>query len=317
MIEFIIIILVGAGIFLATWNEMETFYEERAGEVRNWLDSFRSGPEPVHVESTGMHAGAHLRLLLQITLGMGTERSLKAFWLLTVLPGAAVLLTLFRKIPFALAVLAALLTAGLPYGLLRLKLQRLRIESSREGEILLTELLNNYKICYFNMQQAIEVTARVIEEAPNSRKLLFNLSRGLNTAGDGDRISRLLNEFRMSLNTSWGNILTNNMYFALVSGMEVTEALSDLAETIKRARKVDEYARRENNEAGLILKYLVPVSYFLTAAGGIGYFGLTPEKFLHYQFGTEVGLTWFTISGVIYGAGLLANGWLTRTKLDL
>ena len=167
------------------------------------------------------------------------------------------------------------------------------------------------------MQQAIEVTARVIEEAPNSRKLLFNLSRGLNTAGDGDRISRLLNEFRMSLNTSWGNILTNNMYFALVSGMEVTEALSDLAETIKRARKVDEYARRENNEAGLILKYLVPVSYFLTAAGGIGYFGLTPEKFLHYQFGTEVGLTWFTVSSVIYGAGLLLNGWLTRTKLDL
>ena len=317
MIGVIMTILMGTGIFLATWNEMEVFYSERAGEVRNWLKGFTTEAKPAEVQRTKMPAGAHLRLLLQITLGMGTERSLKAFWLLSVLPGAAVFIILFSKIPFALTVMAALLITGMPYGLLRLKLQKLRIESSREGEILLTELLNNYKICYFNMQQAIEETARTIEEAPNSRKLLFNLSKGLNTAGSGEHISRLLDEFRLSLNTSWGNILTNNMYFALVSGMEVTEALGDLAETIKQARKVDEYARRENNEAGLILKYLAPVSYFLTVAGGIGYFGLTPEKFLLYQFRTEVGLTWFTISAVIYGAGLLANGYLTKTKLDL
>lgn len=314
MTELVIIVLLGAGIFLATWKEMAVFYEERILSVSRWADGFKGSSDSVPKSENAL--GSHIRLLLQVTMGMGTDRSVKAFWVLSAVPGAVIFFILIEKISLHLAVSAALLTAGMPYGLLRLKLQKLRIDSSREGEILVTELLNNYKICYFNMQQAIEETARTIEEAPNSKKLLFNLSRGLNTAAGGRRINMLLREFRLSLNTSWGNILAANMYFALASGIEVTEALTDLADTVKRARKVDEYARRENNEANLILRYLAPLSYFLTVAGGIWYFGLTPEKFLFYQFGTEVGLTWFTVSAVIYGTGLLLNGWLTKTKLD-
>ncbi|MBR5229749.1 MAG: hypothetical protein IKW01_02740 [Firmicutes bacterium] len=322
MTELIIIGVLGTGIALATWKEMELFYSQCGKKARDWMKGFKSDVNTdiakVANEGSNKKPGSeHIRLLLQITLGMGTERSMKAFCLLTTVPCAAVFLYLIDKIPLLLVVGAAAMTASMPYGLLRLRLQRLRIESSREGEILLTELLNNYKICYLNMQRAIEETAKTMEDAPNCRRLLFNLSKGLNTAGTSSRINRLLREFRLSLNTSWGNILTDNMYFALVSGMEVTEALSDLTENIKKARKVDEYARRENNEAGLMLKYLAPLSYFMTVVGGIWFFGLTPEKFLFYQFRTEVGLTWFTISAVIYGTGLLANGYLTKTKLDL
>lgn len=296
MTMIILLILLGSGFLLAIWKPAE-YGNNRVTEITAEVNE-------------------HIRTLLQVTLGRGTDRMLKIFWCGSLIPGAAVFFSLAQKIPFALTVCAVLLTAGLPYGLLRLKLQKLRINSSREGEILITELLNNYKICFFNMQQAIEETARTIEDAPNSKRLLFNLSRGLNTAGGSRRINLLLKEFRLSINTSWGNILSNNMYFALASGLEVTEALSDLADTIKSARKIDEYARRENNEAGMMLRYLAPLSYFLTVAGGIWYFGLTPEKFIYYQFRTEVGLTWFTISSVVYGAGLLLNGWLTKTKLD-
>ena len=320
MIELILIAAMGAGIFIATLEEMEAFYEYAVAGIFRWLNGFTTNTDTINIvkkESKKNPGIEHVRILLQITLGVGTERGMKAFWLLTILPCAAVLLYLIDKIPLTIATGAAALTACMPYGLLRLRLQRMRVESSREGEILLTELLNNYKINYKNMQHAIENTAKSIEDAPNSRKLLCNLSKGLNTAGSNKRIYELLNEFRLSIKTSWANILVDNMYFALVSGMEVTEALTDLTETIKQARKVDEYARRENTEAGLILKYLAPVSYFMTVAGGIWYFGLTPEKFLLYQFRTEAGLTWFTISSVIYGTGLLANGYLTKTKLDI
>ena len=320
MTELVIIACLGVGIILATWKEMAGFYEDRMKKAAKWAGGFMStgGSLDSSKDEEGFLAelNGHIRILLQVTLSMGTERSLKAFWLMSAVPGAAVFLILLNKIPLSLAVSAAMLMAGLPYGLLRLRLQKLRIDSSREGEILITELLNNYKICFFNMQQAIEETARTIEEAPNSKRLLFNLSKGLNTAAGSRRINILLREFRLSLNTSWGNILAGNMYFALASGLEVTEALADLADTDKSARKVDEYARRENNEARLILTYLAPVSYFLTVAGGIWYFGLTLEKFIYYQFRTEVGLTWFTISAVIYTAGLLLNGWLTKTKMD-
>ena len=321
MTELFLVILLGAGMTVLMWStigEIAILVRETA---EDWINGLR--------EETGTHPKAdylthgpqrmvydHIRLLLQITIGMGTERSIRAYVTISVFISVAVLILLIGRISFSLAVTAALGTGFLPYGILRLRLQKIRVESSREGEILITELLENYKIYYCNMQRAIEATAATIDEAPNSRRLLFNLARGLNMA-EKNRIVFLLREFRLSINTSWGNILASNMGFALTSGVEVTEALTDLADTVKRARRVDEYARRENNEAAMMLKYLAPAAYLLTVAGGIGFFGLSPEKFFYYQFGTEAGLTWFTISLIIYGAGVILNGCISRTKLDI
>lgn len=52
----------------------------------------------------------------------------------------------------------------------------------------------------------------------------------------------------------------------------MTAALQDLTETMMQARRVDEYAGRENHEASLILRYLAPICYVLTVLGGIFYF---------------------------------------------
>ena len=196
-------------------------------------------------------------------------------------------------------------------------MEKMRIKSSHEGEILLTELTNNYKINYYNMKEAIDKTALTIRDAPGSRKILTNLSRGLDRAGTERSISRLLEEFRLSINTSWSNTLKNLMFFSLVHGIRVDEALEDLSETLKSARKVEEYSKRENNESVMILKYLVPLTYLMTAIGGIKIFGLGTEKFLHYQFETEVGATWITILSVVYIISYMVNSFLSQNKLDL
>lgn len=330
-----LVALFGAGMITLKWEDIKDIFDAARSKGEIWLKGFKEEPEASETGS-GKVIGAgseknhtsgfigrfvitmrdHIRLLLRITLGMGTEKSLKAFLALSLFLGAGAAAALAGKVSALLTMAAAAAAVLFPYGLLRIRLQKLRVQSSREGEILITELLENYKINYFNMQRAIEVTAATIEEAPNSKRLLFNLSKGLNTAETG-QIGRLLKEFRLSVSTSWGNILASNMGFALTSGIEVTEAISDLADTVKKARKIDEYARRENNEAFMMFKYLAPVSYFLTVAGGVGFFGLSPEKFLHYQFETEVGLTWFTISLIIYAAGVLVSACTTRTKLDI
>ena len=321
MAELFLLILLGAGFTVLMWNTiMETWLLMKETGA-NWMRGFREETVVKKIVKTGNEGAEnkiydHIRLILRITLGMGTDRSVKAFAMVSTVPAAAVLFVLFGRIPLSLTLTAALGAGFLPYGLLRLRLQKIRVESSREGEILITELLDNYKIYYCNMQRAIEASAATIEEAPNSRRLLFNLARGLNMA-EKNRIGFLLRDFRMSINTSWGNILASNMGFALTAGVEVTEALTDLADTVKRARRVDEFARRENNEASMILKYLAPAAYILTAAGGIVFFGLSPEKFIYYQFRTEAGLTWFTISLIIYAAGVLLNGCISRPKLDL
>ena len=143
------------------------------------------------------------------------------------------------------------------------------------------------------------------------------MSRGLNRAATAGEIKKLLEEFRLSINTSWANVLTINMFFSLSSGLRVTDALADLSETIARARKVSEFAKRENSEAVLMLRYLAPACYILTVLAGIGFFGLSFDTFLLYQFNTQPGLTWFTISLILYVTGLTINGFLAKGTFDI
>lgn len=258
-----------------------------------------------------------VKRLLQVTFALNSKTAFWGFWAASTVLPAVFLAGMITRAPIGTVVCAALFIAALPTIILLVRLQALRAASSKEGEILLTELLDNYKINYFNMQQAVEVTALSIEEAPNCKRLLFNLSKGLNRAAGSSEIKGFLQDFRFAIGTSWAGVLADNIYFALVSGVKVTAAMEDLIKTVSKAKEVEEYARRENNEATLILKYLAPGCYFLTVIGGIKYFGLTPREFFHYQFETEAGLGWFTACVLTYSIGMVAKKFLTKGKLDL
>ena len=278
-----------------------------------WLEEMSKG----YVKKYENVFAEHIKTLLRVTLGKGNDAALRMFFFLSASPGIVVFALLSGKIAAPLCFGAVGFALLLPYALLRVKLQFIRVESSREGEILITELLENYKIHYFNMQRAIEASVADMEEAPNSRRLLFHLSKGINSAGSNEDLKRILDEFRLSINTSWSGILAANMYFALSSGIEVTNALTDLAGSVEMARKINEYARRENNEAKLMLKYLAPICYGLTAIGGIAFFNLSWKKFFIYQFQTTAGLTWFVLSVILYISGIMLFAYLSRGKLDV
>ncbi len=317
MIVIIMLGLFSLGLYVATYDFMAELY----GEIREAIMKFYEAlKEDSYLEkkrdSRQDPIWEHLRIMLKLTIGLGSDRAVNIFAIFTGLLGAGMLLIMSGRMSSSMVLIATLAVMILPYGILVLRLNKLRITGSQEGEILLTELLDNYKINFFNMQKAIEVTALTIEDAHVSKELLFNLSKGINRNGTEKGIRRYLREFQLSLNTSWGNILVHNMEFALISGIEVTEALSDLADTITKARKVTEYAKREGNEAKLILKYLFPAAYGLTLLGAIKYFDLTWAEFFRYQFETEVGVTWFTISLILYAAGLLLKEFLSKSKLD-
>jgi hypothetical protein len=196
-------------------------------------------------------------------------------------------------------------------------MQGQRVASSQEGEVLVTELLNNYKIYYCNMGQAIEVTAMTMTDAPHCRQLLLNLSRGLNKAATGPEVESLLEVFRFSIGTSWANILTTNLFLACHSGIRVTDSLSDLARSMAEARKLEEYARRENNEARWILRYLVPACSILILVGGCRFFGMSLAEFRYYQFQTGPGITWFVLWLAAYLTAVSVHLFLTRRKFDL
>lgn len=298
MIEAVIFAGLTAGALLFSWR---------------WISDWTGGK----TEEFTSKVYEHINLLLHITIDRGGRRWVRNFICISALMGIIPLLLLSNRIAAYLTLIASIFSASLPYVLLRLRLQVMRVESSREGELLVTEIMENYKLQYFNMQRAIEVSAVEIEDAPNCKRLLVNLAKGIPAAGSQDDIRKLLDEFRLSVNTSWANILAVNMYFALTGGMQVTNALHDLSEAIIMARKADEYLKRENNEAKLMLKYLAPACYLMTVAGGVFFFDLTWKKYIMYQFGTAAGLTWLVISLLLYVSGILIYVYISRGKLDI
>ena len=259
----------------------------------------------------------HIRLLLQTAFSMGTRKSVKVFLVLSLIIGMSVFLAGAGRLSLLLTIAAGGMGTLLPYLLLRCIVQGQQVTGSQEGEILVTELLNNYKMHYCNMVHAVEVTAMTIEGAPYSRKLLFNLSRGLNKAAGENSLKPLMDEFQLALGTSWAGILASNIYLACSTGMKVTESLSDLAVSMEQARKIEEFLHRENNEVRLILKYLVPGSCIMLTAGGIWFFGLSAREWFQYQFRTGTGIAWLLLTLTMYLSAVCMYLFFSVRKFDL
>lgn len=259
----------------------------------------------------------HLKNLMDATDMVSIYGSPEIFLCTTALIFTGVFFASYWMEGAGFSVMTGLAAASVPYLVMRIRLNKKRIDSSREGDIMLRELLSSYKINNCNMKEAIEATAAALEDAPNSKRLLLDMARGFNRAYTEKEIRKVLFLFRYSLATSWGDALASTIYFSHVHGIRVSEALEDLLESLDRSRKVVEFSRRENNEATLMLKYLAPASYLLSVLCACRYFGFSLEKFVRYQFLTPLGLQWFTISVVLFACGIIVNGLLSREKMDI
>ena len=271
----------------------------------------------INEETKANNLNQGIQRLIHITLGINSIKMVYAFWSITLVIPISIMILIGNSLPKSMILIIILLLALIPLILLTARLKNIRVRSSKEGKVLLVELLDNYKINYYNMQRAIEITAATLEEAPNSRKLLFNLSKGLNRVTGKDDIKEVLNDFKYAIGTSWAGVLSDNIFFALSSGIRVEAAMEDLIKTISLAEEIEERAKRENNEIGLILKYLVPVCYIFTIVGGVKFFNLSLSQIFRYQFHTATGIWWFSIAAILYILSLTANFFLTKTKLDL
>ena len=305
-------LIMAMGIFVLTYDRMKDFYKLTGELIRTAAASFKG----TELTEKG-EVWERVRIVMGISLGMGRDRAVRMFFVVSGLLCVMTIILLGGKTPLMITCTSAVTAAFLPYLLLRIRMERMRISSSREGELMLSELTDNYKIYYYNMKEAIDKTALSLIDAPGSKRILVNLSRGLDRAGSESSISRLLEEFSLSINTSWSNTLKSVMYFALVHGIRVDEALDDLVKTLKSARMIEEYSKRENNESAIMIRYMVPLIYLMTVISGVKIFGLGAGKFLHYQFGTEVGLTWMAIFAVVYIISYIVNSFLSANKLDL
>ncbi|MCI8608537.1 MAG: hypothetical protein HFE73_02740 [Firmicutes bacterium] len=319
MMEVILISILAIGLVTLVLPELEDLYAIICYRIREWCCQFKNQEEWLDARQLMIHHRGfeHVRRLLMVTYGLGTKKSVMAFFLLSAFLGIVTMIRVGGQLSLVLTIAAGFASSVLPYLFLRCKIQSQRVASSQEGEIFVTEILNNYKIQYCNMRQAIEVTAVSMEDAPHCKRILLHLARSLRKASTSGDLEALMEEFRFAIGTSWANILATNIFLACHSGMLVTESLSDLARSMRQARKLEEFSKRENNEARWMIFYLTPIGGLLLVVGGFRFFRLSPAMFYHYQFQTAIGLTWFVIWLVVYLATVGVTLLMTRRKFDL
>ena len=308
-------LLLVAGVLLWQWENLQSIWTGLRWRLhlRRRLHAPAADLPPA---SRGRVLG-HLGDLLVVTGSHSLIRRPESFLMICVITGLGMgLVALWINGP-AFGAICGLCFGSLPYMLLRIRLNRQRIRSSMEGDILIRELTSNYRIHGCNMKEAIEVTSATLDQAPNCRRILQDLAMGLNKAYTTEEIQKRLSLFRYSLGTVWGSALTQSIYFAEVYGLEVTEALEDLGRSLMKARSIVEHSRRENSEATMILRTLVPVSYLFSVICACRFFGFTPGRFFASQFGTALGMQWLIILIMMYVGGLLANELLGKEKMDL
>lgn len=261
--------------------------------------------------------GKKINLLLEGTDTKKYFRNANSFIGFSCLLGIGLFLIVLLAEDFLFALICGSFAMCLPAALLTSKLRNMRIERSKEGNQLVSELLIYYRICDCNILEAVKNTAQNIEDAPVTKVLLYNLAKGLQNSVTRDEVIRYLKIFRYSIGTTWCNILATNIFFAHMYGIRIDSALSDLAASIVKGQKILAHSQRENNEARLILKFLTPVTYFLSVAGACLFFGFTPQKYIRYQFFTSLGLRWFLIMSMIYVISIMINSFISKEKMDI
>jgi len=235
----------------------------------------------------------HVNLLISIVYNTKNPIYTYIFLVVSVLLFLFNIIILSRQSSFIFTMIFSCVVALAPYGYLQIKLRAIRVEGSYEAEGLVAELINQYKINYFNMVEAIDKTIPHLKNYPHSRKLLFRFSLGIKEFKTEEELNKLLKEFIYAINTEWIVMLSNNIYLAIQDRMIVTISLEDILKDLRNARNMLEETKRQNNEGFMIIQYLIPFFYIGSVYTAIKFFGFTLQKFFDYQLNTEIGFKFF------------------------
>lgn len=258
----------------------------------------------------------HIRLVLYIVYNSRSLSMYYTFIIISVMLFFLSFLTLSRHSSHLFSLLFSTCAACLPYLRLRLKLRNIRVEGSYEAEGLISELINQYKINYLNMIEAIDKSIDFLDDYPYTKKMLFRLSARIKEYRTDEELQDILQEFTYSLDTQWGIMLSNNLYLAISDGTVVTAALEDILIDLRDTKSDAEIAKRLNNEGFTMVKYLSPLLYLASVYAAINYFGFTITKFKEYQLNTQIGFKFFTYIVAITIINFSIILYLRKQKFD-
>lgn len=256
----------------------------------------------------------HLEQLL--TVAFKKQISTRTFMIAEASTFLSIFLIGSKNLPITTAFFLAILIMGMPYLLLRVRLEASRRKGSFEGETLVAEILSQYRICNFNIYRAIE---RVIEENREikiSNKLLFKLLIELRSTGNQDAIRRATDSFAYGINTNWSRMLANNIRIAAESGINVTLSIEDILIQLREARTLVEARKRLNSESARIVMFFIPLMYIGTVFLAIKYLDIKFEDFIENQLYTPQGFFLFIIILFLYLVNLAILEVVNNQRFD-
>lgn len=215
------------------------------------------------------------------------------------------------------ALFLSVFLALVPYAILRLRLYRIRVESSYDADKVVTEITNQYKICGFNMREAIRKAEKYLSSAPFCQKHIYALALGLDTYKTEEELKKYLDYFVFGVNTQWAKMLANNIYFAVVKEFNVVEGLSDILKDIKNSFMIAESSKRENAESVLMVVYMAPALFLLSPVLSHWMMDLSFSTFLRYQFRTPIGITLFTLILIGFVFCVFMISFINKKKFDI
>lgn len=190
-------------------------------------------------------------------------------------------------------IMSAGMISALPFLLLMIRFSSKRTRASFEGEVLVSELLRQYRMSNYNIFDTLERIVAGTAELRETKGLLYQLLVSIRATGDAAAMRKAVDLFGFTINTNWSRMLAHNIYIAAAKGTNVTLAFEDILLQLREARVLVEERKRMNNEAVRMTYFMVPLLYLMTAVLSVKYLGVSTADYLANQFGTKEGLTLF------------------------
>lgn len=266
------------------------------------------------MERGGNRVGKRFKRFLHTSLGYDLSPAM--FLFLSALIFISVLVPVYGLLGPPLSFLLSFSATALPYLMLRIRICNIRRKGSYEGERLVAEILREYRICNFNIYEAIERTVNCAADLKVSRKLLSKLLYDLRNTGDPGKIKNATEDFSYGISTNWGRMLAHNIYIAASKGSDVSIAIEDILIQLRKAKTISEERKRLNNEAVRMTFLMVPITYFITVIMTVAFLDIPLVRFLKNQLGTREGVLLFYFILFLFIVNIALLQLVTNRRFD-
>lgn len=256
----------------------------------------------------------HLNQILLTTIG-GRVGSGAFLWFCAVLfLGTSAVAA--RSMNVFVACLTGLITALVPYFILRIKLEIIRKRGSFEGESFIGNFLSAYRISNCNIFEAMEKTGRGKQKTRTCSELISRILIEMRNTTNHAEISRVAGKFSYAINTNWSRIFAYNIEVAVTNGTNISLAIEDILIQLREAKASCEERKRINAEAARLVKFFVPVLYFTSAYMSVKHMGIPIERFFYNQIFTAQGFMMFSAAILLFVINLVLIEYVNNKQFD-